>query len=102
MIKSWCFLVIISNAVNCKHLTGAIHHYYSSHQEKALLILFLETDLGFVPFLSLMDVLVGQSLILNADIPQCGSQIRLSQVHINLHMLILYLGLQLSKLLQAR
>lgn len=48
-----------------------------------------------------MDVLGGQILILKADIPKCRGQIRLSHFHINLHMLIMYLGLQLSNLLQA-
>lgn len=55
--------------------------------------------LGFVPVLRLLQVLGRQVLILHPDVTQGGGQVWLDHLHVQLHVLVLYLGLHLSQFL---
>lgn len=57
------------------------------------------SDLGLVPFLSLGDVLGGDALVLHADVLESGSQVGFGHVHLDLHLSVLHLALQLVDLL---
>lgn len=56
-------------------------------------------DLGLVPFLSLGDVLGGDALVLHADVPEGSGQVGFGHVHLDLHLSVLHLALQLVDLL---
>ena len=56
--------------------------------------------LRLVPVLSLCDVLGGDALVLRSDVSQRRRQVRLGHVHLDLHLRLLHLGLQLADLLQ--
>jgi hypothetical protein len=62
--------------------------------------LWLISYLGLVPFLGLLEVLGSHAFILLAHITQGSSEVRLGNVHIDLDMLFLNLGLQLLDLLE--
>lgn len=49
--------------------------------------------LGLVPFLRLLEVLGSHTFILLADIAQGSSEVGLRNIHVNLDMLLLNLGL---------
>lgn len=59
------------------------------------------SDLGLVPFLSLGDVLGGDALVLHADVPESSCQVGFGHVHLDLHLSVLHLALQLVDLLQS-
>lgn len=56
--------------------------------------------LRLVPFLCLLEVLGGHTFILLADITQGSGEVGLGNIHVNLDMLFLNLGLQLLDLLR--
>lgn len=55
--------------------------------------------LGLVPVFSLCDVLGGDGLVLRTNVSQSTGQIRLGHVHLDLHLSLLHLSLQLTNLL---
>ncbi len=57
--------------------------------------------LRLVPFFSFSDVLGGDALVLHADIPQSSGQVGFGHVHLDLHLSVLHLALQLTDLLQG-
>lgn len=57
------------------------------------------TDLGFIPVLRLLEVSGGQGLVLLADIFERSGEVGLGHFHINLHVLLLDLNLQLGNFL---
>ncbi len=58
------------------------------------------TDLRLVPFLCLGDILGSDSLVLYADVLKGGSQVWFGHVHLDLHLTLLHLVLQLTDLLK--
>lgn len=56
--------------------------------------------LGLVPFLCLLEVLGSHTFVLLADITQGSREVRLGNVHVNLDVLFLNLGLELLDLLR--
>ena len=60
----------------------------------------LVSHLGLVPFLSLLEVLGGHALVLLADVTQGSREVGLGNIHIDLYVLFLNLGLQLLDFLR--
>lgn len=56
--------------------------------------------LGLVPFLSLLKVLGSYAFVLLPDVAQGSGEVRLGDIHIDLDMLLLNLGLKLMDLLR--
>lgn len=57
--------------------------------------------LRLVPFFSLCNVFGSNGFVLHADVPQSSSEVGLRHIHLDLHLSVLNLALQLTDFLQG-
>lgn len=101
-LTQW-IVVLIHSLVQIGHLTREGEKVSAVQQLKETIcvsVCVFPSYLRLVPLLSLWDVLGGNALVLHADVPQSSSQVGFRHVHLDLHLSVLHLVLQLTDLLR--
>lgn len=106
IILAYCLVQICHLWVKQNSLSQTPGYFQSRYIDLHIAFVYLSkisyTDLRLVPFLSLGDILGSDSLVLRADVPEGGSQVWFGHVHLDLHLTLLHLVLQLTDLLKEK